>query len=107
MSQNNVLENVPSCGTRPCSLKISSGIRPCARTLSIILTPYTSLLEKLKSASINRIARSFVTRVHPRTFSSITERPRDHRSIATPCRRAIATFSACSCEIVGEREPAM
>ena len=61
------------------------------------------LLEKLKSASIRRIAQSLLIRVHPNIFSSITKRPRFQRSKAKPCVNASVVFNACRCETIGDQ----
>ena len=89
----------PSSAVRFCSLKISSGISLYRRALSIIRRPYFSLFVALKSASIRRIARSFETSLTPNIFSSITDRPFDHRSNAMPFFRASETRNAWNWEI--------
>ena len=67
---------------------------PFCRARSIILLPNMSLLWKLKSASIRRIARSFVTNATPATFSSMTDSPRAHRSGADPVAVMSDSWSA-------------
>ena len=78
---------------------------PVVRTRSIIRFPIKILLQKLKSASISRIERSFSTSVQLACFFSITANPLFHLSSGTPFLNATDDFIACRCEIVGENAP--
>ena len=58
-----------SSEVRPFLLNTSSGTSPCLRARSSIRLPKTSLLWKLKLASMRSIARSFVISATPAIFS--------------------------------------
>ena len=79
MSKNNMRHKATSTEelflTANCSLAITLSFAAC-----IIRLPKYNLFAKLKSASINRRARSLSTWITPGTFSIITDKPTHQRS---------------------------